>query len=234
MPRSPTNSLILTNLDASLEGNPEILARDLSYGNFNVELVSLPRFGRIIIICMSAADATSVRDYLTEKLEIKALMSFSIRDNNLRLLDDSLWAVETNDVHFLELPLEDGSRRFLILPPLSPHSEWNDFDKAEEGPNKKAVYSPNELTHLLWDRLGGFASSHVRKYQYDENASDHESDLTEIRGCEDTVFDLENKPEILFQDIENGAPAIVIDRVNNQEKAGPGVLPKTAIPPPLL
>lgn len=236
MPRSPTNSLILTNLDESLEKTPEDIVELISSQGFNVELVSLPRFGRIIVICISAVVANLLRDYLVEKLGSRARISFSMRDNNLKLLDDNLWVLEAEDIEFLELPLEDGSRRFLILPPLSPHSEWNDFHKVEEGPNKKAVYSPNELSHLLWDRLGGFDSSQVRKYQDAEGTgseSNDESDTTKLNENEAAVFDLTNKPEILFEDIENGAPAIVIDRVSNQKKTTPGVLPKTAIPPPL-
>ncbi|GEQ72016.1 hypothetical protein JCM33374_g5702 [Metschnikowia sp. JCM 33374] len=236
MPRSPTNSLILTNLDDSLVKNPKEIVSLISSRNYNVELVTLPGFGRIIVICISAIVASSLRDYLLEALGSKASVSFSMRDNNSRLLDDNSWLLEAKDIDFLELPSEDGSRRFLISPPLSPQSEWNDFDKVEEGPNKKAVYSPDELSHLLWDRLGGFESSHVRKYQDGETTDDEkdeESDITKTNDNEAAIFDLSTKPEVLFEDIENGAPAIVIDRVSNQKRSTPVVLPKTAIPPPL-
>ena len=234
MPRSPTNSLILTQLDQALELKPEEVAQLLSRRNYNVELVSLPRFGRIIVVCTSAVIAVSLRDYLIETLGSRAHVSFSMRDNSLRLLDDNLWVLDGTDIDYLELPLEDGSRRFLILPPLSPQTEWNDFDKVEEGPNKKAVYSPGELSHLLWDRLGGFDSSHVRRYREDttDDESDKETETVLYSEIKSPVFNISKEPEILFEDIENGAPAIVIDRVSNQNRA-PGVLPKTAIPPPL-
>ncbi|KAM9901672.1 hypothetical protein OXX79_004399 [Metschnikowia pulcherrima] len=234
MPRPPTNSLILTQLDQALELKPEEVAQLLSRRNYNVELVSLPRFGRIIVVCTSPVIAVSLRDYLIETLGSRAHVSFSMRDNSSRLLDDNSWVLNGTDIDYLELPSEDGSRRFLISPPLSPQTEWNDFDKVEEGPNKKAVYSPGELSHLLWDRLGGFDSSHVRKYREDttDNESDKETETVLYSEIKSPVFNISKEPEILFEDIENGAPAIVIDRVSNQNRT-PGVLPKTAIPPPL-
>lgn len=226
--KEPTNSLILRNLDPELLNDTRKLVQLISMRHFNVELVSLPKFGRVIIICSSSQVAAELRDYLQEGLGQRAKISYSMRDNTLRLLDDGLWALTSQDTEYLELPLEDGSRRFLILPPLSPQNEWDDFDKAEEGPNKKSIYSPSELSHLLWDRLGGFDSSHVRRFQDDESGSDSQAEEDPGEAC----VDISKQPEVLFENIDNGVPAIILDKVRNRE-ANKRVIPKTAIPPPL-
>lgn len=228
----PTNSLIVTRLDGELLKFPDRLADLLASRNFNVEVVFLPKFARYIIITASPAVAETVREFLAEKLSKDVHISFSMKNNPLPLLDDGLWVLQPRDSdmkNYLELPLEDGSRRFLILPPLSPHSEWNDYAKVEEGPNTKSVYSPQELSHLLWDRFGGFDSSQVRRF---DNDSDSESDIDADAALELAYVDISEQPEVLFEDIHNGVPAIVVDSVKNQ-KRGKRPFPKTAMPPPM-
>lgn len=86
---------------------------------------------------------------------------------------------------------------------MSPH-DWDHWDKLEEGPNEKAIYSPEDLSSLLWERLG---DNMVRKYQDDSN---------------------QVREEVLYN--EEGVPAIVLDKSENdvlEEK-----LPKTSMPSP--
>lgn len=220
MPRKPTNTLIVSRLPDSLKNDPQVLVDLLAAQSLQVELISLPKFERYIIICGTMALAIYVRDYLSSSLEKGISIGFSLKDNHLRLLEDENWTLKAEDTQFLELPLEEGSRRFLILPPLSPQSEWDDYHKVEEGPNEKAIYSPDELSHLLWDRFGGFDSSHVRRYQEDES-DDEEGEL----------LDIKQQPEVLFENIDNGVPAIVVDSVRNQKSKRTPPLPKTAMPP---
>ncbi|SGZ55235.1 CIC11C00000001004 [Sungouiella intermedia] len=228
MTREPTNSLILTKLDQSLLADPQILADLLVSRNFNVELVFLPKFARYIIICASSLVALHVQDFLSQNLKDKVTISYSIKDNRLEILEDHLWLLqsEKGDSTYLELPLEEGTRRFLILPPLSPHTEWSDYGKEEEGPNKKAVYSPEELSHLLWDRFGGFESSTLKRFNV-EASDDDENEEEDTLG----FVDISNGPEVLFEDIHSGVPAIVVDSVKNQKKGYTPPLPKTAMPP---
>lgn len=217
MTRQPTNTLIITRLCPEILSNTNSIVDLLASRNYNVELVALPKFERYIVICPSATVATHVRDFLKDSLPPHTIISFSIKDNALGILHDDLWCLQDTTT-YLELPLQEGSRRFLISPPLSPHSEWEDFGKEEEGPNKKAVYSAEELSHLLWDRFGGFDSSHVRKFYADEDEDDQSIDISD-------------KPHILFEDISNGVPAIVLDSVTNQARTSTKPLPKTALPP---
>lgn len=220
MTRNPTNSLIIYRLDHQLLTDPNHLAHALASRNFNLELVYLQKFGRYILVCPSPTVASEVKEYLDCELRERAVINYSIRDNPSLTLQDHLWCLQSDPMEYLELPLEEGTRRFLILPPLSPHTEWNDYHKTEEGPNKQSVYSPEELSHLLWDRLGGFDSDRVRKYQLD--VTDDEEDM-EVKH-----FDISN-PQVLFEDIDKDVPAIVVDSVRNQ---GPRmVMPKTMMPP---
>ncbi|KAK7687376.1 hypothetical protein QCA50_009241 [Cerrena zonata] len=123
------------------------------------------------------------------------------------------YLIQQDSKQYLELPLELGSRRFLISPPLSPPAEWDHWDKVEEGPSDK-TFPTDELTNLLWERLE------------DNDYTHHSKD--------NLVVDLNMKPEVLFEDIDNGVPAIVLDTVNNR---GPHTLsaklrpPKTSLPP---
>lgn len=218
MARPATNTLIVTKLSEDIK-DPAVLAHLLGSKELNVELVHLPKFDRYIIICASATLASFVRDYLQSALPKSVHIGFSIRDNDLSFLGDQNWALEQGQSDYLELPSEEGSRRFLILPPLSPQTEWNDYNKVEDGPHPKAVYSPEELSHLLWDRFGGFDSSRVKRFQ----------DESEDEDDEDTI-DISSQPQILFENIDNGVPAIVVDSVRNQQ-GKPKPMPKTTMPP---
>lgn len=253
-PRSPTNTLIITNVSNDILQNPTPLLEFLSYDLHLMELVSLPKFERILIMCESSQLSKQLRKNLKSSPDWNHLrITYSIKDNNLSIIQHPEYLTHQNSNQYLELPLEVGSKRFLISPPLSPHTEWDEYDKVEEGPNSKTVFSPQELSHLLWERLGGFDSSQVRKYQ--EQSDEEEEEETNQSDANyqysnnsssnkaksnDQHFDISEKPEILFEDIDNGVPAIVLDSVNhrdddtlstNQAKLNP---PKTAMPPPSL
>lgn len=226
--RNPTNTLILTNVASGTLNDPSPLVEFLSKKNYTIELVALPKFGRILVICDITENSQEVLQSLKLSSEWGYLgITYSIRDNHWSILDSDadLFASKVDSKDYLELPLEDGSRRFLISPPLSPPAEWDHWDRVEEGPNSKSVYSPQDLSHLLWERLGGLQSSDVRKYQ-DEDIEENEY---EIR-------DMKTEPEVLFEDIDNGVPAIVLDTVNNKNKSdalSKKPIAKTSIPPPL-
>lgn len=234
MPRTATNSLILTNLKGSFKNDPQVLAHMLASHSVRSELVYLPRFMRYIVICPSIEVSEQTKQFLEENLGNSATISFSMRNNNLLIPCDDSWALQVGptDIEYLELPLEEGSKRFLILPPLSPQNEWDLYDKVEEGPNKKAIYSPDELAHLLWDRLGGFESSTVRKFENEiGECQDSEPNLSPVISNDVSVYDISEQKDILFQDIPNGLPAIVVDKVDNQGQGRGKIIPKTARPP---
>lgn len=222
--RPATNTLIVTGLSDDIKDDPLVLARILSAHSLNVELVHLPKFDRYLVVCATATLATYARDCLESELSSDVQITFSLQDNLLHMLGEHEWISE-DKTGYLELPSEEGSRRFLILPPLSPQNEWNDYDKVEEGPHPKPVYSPEELSHLLWDRFGGFDSSTVRKF-HQESDSESEDIDDETSG----KIDISNQPQVLFENIDNGVPAIVVDSVRNQ-KDGSRALPKTSMPP---
>lgn len=231
MTRTATNSLILTNLESDLK-SPQSVAKLLASKAIQAELVYLPRFERYIVICPSIKISEETKQFLEETMGEKARVSFSLRDNPLSLPRDDSWALKSGpeEMDFLELPLEEGSKRFLILPPLSPQSEWDDFNKVEDGPNKKAIYSPDELAHLLWDRLGGFQSPQVRRFQDDDG---------EVKPLEEwssdkkkfPVYDMVTEKSVIFEDLPAGVPAIVVDKVINRDPSPKKTIPKTAIPP---
>lgn len=235
MIRNPTNSLILTHLHDDLASDPQSLARILAEHGAPSELVYLPRFKRYIIICHSTQDAQDTKTFLARALGDRAHVSYSLRDNALNLPYDGSWALKagTGDTDYLEVPLEEGTKRFLILPPMSPQSEWDNYDQVEEGPNKKSIYSPDELSYLLWDRLGGFDSTQVRRFE--EELSDDTSDVdmgprSAAKG-DLPVYDFYEKEHILFELIPDGLPAIVVDKVSNRDPHPKKSIPKTSIPP---
>lgn len=206
MPRSPTNTLIITNLSDRLLQSPHELIEFISGTHDLVQLIVLPKFGRFILICESSRVAQSMKDLLAHDPKWKALrISYSIKDNrfelNKRDLLDATAGEDYSQMNYLELPHDLNLKRFLISPPMSPH-DWDHWDKLEEGPNEKAIYSPEDLSSLLWERLGG---NMVRKYQDDSN---------------------QVREEVLYN--EEGVPAIVLDKSENEvleEK-----LPKTSMP----
>lgn len=227
MSRRPTNSLILTNLPQGCLENPRDLAKFLSEDQNKLEMVALQKFERIVIICPDSRTSSTVRDKLQNSDKWKTCkICYSIRDNEF--VDFGSQGYFNDDVssNYLELPLESGTRRFLISPPLSPEPEWDHYDREEEGPNKNSVYSPQELSHLLWERLGGFDSSSVRKYNGLSKPQDEQPLLPEIR-------DMELEPTVLFEDIDNGIPAIMLDTVNNRNKVMQNnrPMPRTQMPP---
>lgn len=227
--RSPTDTIILTGLLLEFIKEPTPLLHYLSQSKREIELIALPKFHRILLVCSSREDSKSTFEDLanlsTQDSDLygNLSISYSIKDNDL--LKNANNITSNIPVEYLELPLEHESRRFLISPPLSPPAEWDHWHKTEDGPNKQSIPSPQELSHLLWERLGGFDSDHVRKYSLEQSESP------------DIIHNVANQPEILFQNIDNGVPAIVLDSANenqtnksNNLKSAPK-LAKTAMPP---
>lgn len=217
--RSPTNTLILTNTGDELLSSPQPLMGFLAHDKEPAELVALPKFGRLLLVCESPAAAAHVKALLKASEWSYLRVSYSIKDNDMTTLEQP--QLVTQQMDYLELPLDIGSRRFLISPPLSPPAEWCHWDKVEDGPNKEAVHAPEELSHLLWERLGGFESSNVRKYNGESDDEDQYGDNVDIQSA----------PEVLFEDIDNGVPAIVLDTVKNRNKKVLVPIAKTAMPP---
>ena len=181
MPRNPTNTVIVTNVSDEIIETPKPLVDYLCKENNPCEFIVLPKLRRILVICNDSIVAEHVYKRLMESDEWGHLkLSYSMKDNNIF----QGVSVEEN-VDYLELPTEEGSRRFLISPPLSPPPEWDHWDKVEEHPHTQPMTNPNELSHLLWERLGGFDSSTVKKYHQDEER------------------DLNIEPQVLFEDVNN-------------------------------
>lgn len=210
MARFPTNTLILTNISDALLDDPSPLMQFLANSQQVCELISLKRFGRILLICDNIHDSQNIKRLLESNDPWSDfLVSFSIQDNEV----SNKYGVETQ-MDYLELPAENGNKRFLISPPLSPPPEWDHWDKVEEGPNKQTFYKPEELSHLLWERLGGVDSNEVRKYESEKKR------------------DLSIEPQVLFEDIDNNVPAIVLDNVDSEPvKTGNQFIPHTSLPP---
>ncbi|KAG5419630.1 RCN1 [Candida metapsilosis] len=204
MPRSPTNTLIITNLSESLLSDPRELIDLISGTHDLAQLIVLPKFGRFILICESSRVAQSMKTLLANEWP-SLRVSYSIKDNRFELnkqdLLDAAVGEDYSQKSYLELPHDLNSKRFLISPPMSPH-DWDHWDKLEEGPNEKAIYSPEDLSSLLWERLGG---NMVRKYQ---------DDSEQVRE------------EVLYR--EEGVPAIVLDKSDNEVREEK--LPKTSMP----
>lgn len=212
MPRLPTNTLIITRAPDNLLEDPSDLMRYLAKYNLNCELISLSRFGRILLICDTAEISQEIYKLLKQASEWKHLyITFSIQDNELTLG----FEVE-HRMDYLPLPSEDGSKRFLISPPLSPPPEWDHWDKVEERPHTQPISNPDELSHLLWERLGGIDSSQFQK-------------LT----AKEPKRDLNIEPQVLFEDVDNGVPVIVLDKADNSDPDSQPNKPvvKTSLPP---
>lgn len=224
MTRGPTNTLIITKLAAETVRDPADIIKHLAPEKHVVELVALPKFDRVLLICENKEVSQRMLDLVLQKWPT-ASISYSIKDNSFSpelqaqlMQQNGADFEEADTMEYLELPSESGSRRFLISPPLSPPPEWDHWNRAEEGPNDKPFHSPEELSHLLWERLGGVSGSTVRKYEEEDNEVDYIS-----------------KPAILFQDINNGVPAIMLDSVKNGSvnDSNPKTIAKTAMPPPV-
>lgn len=229
MSRSPTDTLILTGLDEALLNDPKPIIQFLAQKKREIEFITLPKFGRILLLCASRNEAEiTYQDLKSSEWGTQFNISYSIKDN-----DTLIRSTATADefVDYLELPLEHGSKRFLISPPLSPPPEWDHWQKAEEGPSKQTLHSAEELSHLLWERLGHRDESEdrVRKYEPEDE------DLQNTAGKQEReVHDLKVDPEVLFRDIENGVPAIILDSVQTTNETTPKrIVCKTAMPPPL-
>lgn len=197
--RPATNSIILTQVD---DYDPRLIPFPDAVP---IEVVALPKFGRMIVICPDSTVATTVKDTLTEQ---GYRASFSLQDNKYTSLDG--YDVGP-DVEYLELPLEAGSRRFLISPPRSPPAEWNHWDTEEELPNP-VPYLSQDLSHLLWEKLGG---GKVQKIHGDNDSDDTNTNVT---------------TEVLLEQ-RQGVPAIIIDSDDHVVKDNKrSHLPKTSLP----
>lgn len=232
--RPATNSLILTNVLDEILHDPHELIMDLAQRHeYCIELTSLTKFGRIILVFESSTAATEVMGLLHRSSKWQDInVTYSIRDNefgkstmksifiNFEELSVLLNSDENNRmIDYLQLPLDAESKRFLISPPLSPPPGWDHWDKVEEGPHNGPMME--DISRLLWEKLGGNDSSMVRKFQNENIEPDDEGHV-----------DLSVKPEVLFEGLDEGVPAIIIDPSstvplkNKQHKP----LPKTAFP----
>lgn len=259
--RPPSNTLIITNVSDEVLNEPQEFIKFLSQDHkYCIQLISLIKFGRIILVCESKDIAIEVKNRINKSSQwCHFKISFSIRDNDYVTSHPTLCPNQDHDeiedivnslnltsddatIDYLELPLDLGSRRFLISPPRSPPPDWDHWDRVEEGPNEKPIYSSEDISHLLWQKLGGMDSSIVRKYQHeDENGHGHahvhvhdQVDEESSIQKDDEEVDIKIKPEVLFEGLQEGVPAIIIDPAKllpRKNKSGSSVIPKTAIPP---
>lgn len=97
---------------------------------------------------------------------------------------------------FLQLP--DPGKKYVISPPPSPPADWH--DRPEDGPNRKIVHDPTELTGLLFQRLSD------RIENFDESAKQHQ------HTDEDFVDELGKLtvPKVLLEHLK-GNPIIILD-----------------------
>ncbi|CAX41060.1 calcipressin-like protein, putative [Candida dubliniensis CD36] len=155
MPRKPTNTLIITNIDDSLLSNPQPIISILGDQPYMIELIVLMKFKRILLYCQTSKIATKTKTFLLNQWETTIggntiSISYSLKDNS-RILnsDDDEEEEESHGVggRFLDIPKDLEIKRFLISPPASPHSEWDDWDKVEEGPNETNIHD------YLWEKL---------------------------------------------------------------------------------
>lgn len=226
--RSPTNTLILTNVSEEVLKDPSLLVNFLSHKKHLIELVALERLQRIIIICETSITATEIAEYIAQSPQWHNIrISYSLKGNQYTRLNREVWDKDLQqEKDYLELPAEIASKRFLISPPLSPPAEWDLWDKVEEGPNQQTIHSPEDISHLLWERFGGFESSDVKKVY--PGSSDQEESKADSPA--------KYEPAVLFKDIDNGVPAIVLDSAQNESpeiaKNQPSrTLGKTSMPP---
>lgn len=218
MTRSPTDTIILTGTLGTLLEDPTSLLKFLSVLRREIELISLIKFNRILLVCDSRLNSEltfkELQKWKTDQ-HLEFNISYSLKDN-----DSSRSHIDNTEiVDYLELPLEHETKRFLISPPLSPPPEWDHWERTEEGPNKQTFHSPQELSHLLWQRLGGLGNENKVK-KYDGELKDQ------------LIHNISKNPEILFKDIDNGVPAIVLDGVEDVAGDQPKkVIQKTSMPP---
>ncbi|KAL6454007.1 RCN1 Calcipressin-like protein [Candida maltosa Xu316] len=136
MTRHPTNTLIVTNVSDELLNQPEPLIKYLTIQQHLMELTVLVKFKRFLIRCDSAEIASDIKGRLEGSDEFNTFnISYSLKDNGV-------------GPQFLEIPKDLEMKRFLISPPGSPLSEWDDWDKVEEEPNDKHIHD------YLWEKLG--------------------------------------------------------------------------------
>jgi hypothetical protein len=197
-----------------------------------IELTSLPKFGRIILVCESSTAATEVMGLLRRSPKWNGIdVSYSIRDNefgktsmksisiNIEELATLLDIEDNRMIDYLQLPLDAESKRFLISPPLSPPPGWDHWEKVEEGPHNGSMIQ--DISRLLWEKLGGNDSSIVRRFQNESIEPEDEGHV-----------DLSIKPEVLFEGLDDGVPAIIIDpsSTDTSQIKQHKPLPKTVFP----
>lgn len=161
MKRNPTNTLILTNIPVSLYDDPQPLIKYLTQRQEHViELTVLSNFQRFLIRCESAKIATEIKQIIENSLDFNSFkISYSLKDNK-------------SGPQFLEIPKELEMKRFLISPPGSPHAEWDNWDKVEEGPNEQNIHD------YLWDKLGKLSDDEDTD---DENNNNNKVNETKIQ-----------------------------------------------------
>ncbi|KHC64056.1 Protein involved in calcineurin-dependent signaling that controls stress response and virulence [Candida albicans P75016] len=194
MPRKPTNTLIITNIDDSLLSNPEPIISLLGDQPYMIELIVLMKFKRILLYCQTSKIATKTKTFLLNQWETTTIggggggsgggnsisISYSLKDNS-RILDPEEEDEEDGKDgggkggRFLDIPKDLEIKRFLISPPASPHSEWDDWDKVEEGPNETNIHD------YLWEKLKTHENEEKEK---DSGISEDDDECESIKKVE--------------------------------------------------
>lgn len=219
--RDPTNTLIITKAELLMQ-EPQPLI-DLLYNNGLIaEMVTLPKLDRILVVCQTESLAQEASQLVKgEWPDLSVTYSFLS-------LDQSVEENNQNNQQ-LQVPEDTNARRFLILPPALPPPEWDHWHRVEEGPHPHAIYDPEDMAHMLWERLGGFDSSMVRRFRPDlaldlDLSLDADVDLdTNLAkylrppSKAQSLHDFKQHPEILFSGIKDNMPAIMLDTVSGQQ-----------------
>ncbi|RLV96483.1 Calcipressin-like protein [Spathaspora sp. JA1] len=221
--RNPTNTLILKNLPNSILSDPQELLESLQ--GYLIEVIILTNLQRILIICESSIISQHVYNIISKSFP-QVTVSYSLYDNefNVTNQDQDIIVNSGGDFQYLELPSDQSSRRFLISPPLSPPPGWDHWDKVESGPSSQTIHSLEELSHLLWQRLGN----------QEQQEQEQEDIVRKVKGTREQV-DIKKQPELLFKDIkQEGVPAIILDSIDGSDEDIAEIhIPKTTLPPPL-
>lgn len=189
----PSNTIIVTNVADDLIKDPQPLVDFLLLYPYTIRATSLFRFHRIILHCQCVEDAEKVFVLLLENFP-HFTFTYSRIDNQF------------DEIESLPLPDDSQMRRFLISPPVSPPPEWDHWDKVEEQPHSKPIYSPEDLESLLWMKLGALH----------DNDNDSEQHLSPADNSVRKVFDDTQKLEthVLYKH-NNDVPVILLDSIGD-------------------
>lgn len=155
MKRNPTNTLIVTNIPNLLYDDPQPLVKYLTLHQQHVmELTVLNNFKRFLIRCDSSTTASEIKQIIENSPDFNDFnITYSLKDNKI-------------GPQFLEIPKDLEMKRFLISPPGSPHAEWDNWDKVEEGPNEQNIHD------YLWEKLGKLSDDEHEEVEEDNQQNE--------------------------------------------------------------